>query len=124
MVEALVSVGSKVYLDHPEWPPACITTCVHAILELDPHDDLLRRIAEISTMCEEIERAVKSLIALHGAESEALDSARELEATAAALKRQLLQHYLECRIGEAALQAADLQSSSTSSACENRRRHQ
>jgi hypothetical protein len=82
---------------------------VVATLELDPHDELLRRISEISTMCEEIERAVKSLIALQGEHSEALDSARAIEATAAALKRQLLQHYLECRIGEAALQAASLQ---------------
>jgi hypothetical protein len=82
---------------------------VVATLELDPHDELLRRIAEISTMCEEIERAVKSLIALQGEQSEALDSARAIEATAAELKRQLLQHYLECRIGEAALQAASLQ---------------
>jgi hypothetical protein len=82
---------------------------VVATLEFDPHDELLLRIAEISTMCEEIERAVRSLIALHGAQSEALDSARAIEATAADLKRQLLQHYLECRIGEAALQAASLQ---------------
>ena len=80
-----------------------------ATLELDPHDELLRRIAEISTMCEEIERAVKSLIALQGEQSEALDSARAIEATAAELKRQLLQHYLECRIGEAALEAGALQ---------------
>ena len=82
---------------------------VVATLELDPHDQLLRRIAEISTMCEEIERAVKSLIALHGEHSEALDSARALEATAGSMKRQLLQHYLECRIGEAAQGAAALQ---------------
>ena len=94
------------YLHDPEWPSACITTGVVATLELDSHDELLRRIAEISTMCEEIERAVKSLIELHGDQSEALDSARKLEATATALKRQLLQHYLECRIGEAALQVA------------------
>jgi hypothetical protein len=77
---------------------------VAATLLLDPHDELLRRIGEISTMCEELERAVKSLVELQGEQSESLESARELEATACALKRQLLQHYLECRIGEAALQ--------------------
>jgi len=82
---------------------------VVATLKLDPHDELLRRIAEISTMCEEIEHAVISLIALHGEHSEALDSARALEATAAAMKQQLLQHYLECRIGEAAQGVAALQ---------------
>ena len=79
-----------------------------ATLELDPHDELLRRIAGISGMCEEIERAVKSLIALQGEQSEALESARAIQATAAELKRQLLQHYLECRIGEAAPQGAAL----------------
>jgi len=72
-------------------------------LKPDPHDELLRRIAQISTMCEEIERAVKELIALHGEHSEALESARALEATAAAMRQLLLQHYLECRIGEAAV---------------------
>jgi hypothetical protein len=82
---------------------------VVSTLELDPHDQLLLRIAEISTMCDEIERAVKSLIRLHGEQSEVLDSARSLEATASALKRQLLQHYLECRIGEAAPHARTLQ---------------
>jgi len=69
-------------------------------------NELLRRIGEISTMCEELERAIKSLIELQGEQSESLESARELEATACSLKRQLLQHYLECRIGEAALQVA------------------
>ena len=95
-------------MHHGKWPTDCTRTSVVATLELDPHDELLRRIAEISTLCEEIERAIKSLIALQGEQSEALDSGRALEATVVALKRQLLQHYLECRIGEAALQAAAL----------------
>ena len=85
-----------------KWLTDCYWTSVAATLESDPHDELLRTIAEISTMCEEIERAVRSLIAQHGKQSEALESARALEATVVALKRQLLQHYLECRIGEAA----------------------
>jgi len=97
------------YPQSGKWLPDCSRRCVGPIFESDPHDELLRRIAEISTMCEEVERAVKSLIALHGEHSEALDSARALEATAAAMKRQLLQHYLECRIGEAAQGAAALQ---------------
>ena len=82
---------------------------VETTLQLDPHNELLRRIAEISAMCEEIERAVKSLIALHGEHSEAIDSARALETTAATMRQQLLQHYLECRIGEAAVRSSAAQ---------------
>lgn len=78
-------------------------------LEQDPHDELLRRIAEISALCDEMERAVKRLIALHGENSDALESARALEATAASMRQQLLQHYLECRIGEAAVRGSALQ---------------
>jgi hypothetical protein len=85
------------------------TTSADNTLEPDPHDELLRRVAEISMMCEEIERAVQSLIALHGEHGEALDSARALETTAAAMRQQLLQHYLECRIGEAAVRTSALQ---------------
>ena len=92
----------------PNWPPDCLSKRVVSTLELEPHDELLRHIAEISTLCEELDRAVKSLVALQGEQSEALESARAIEATAAELKRQLLQHYLECRIGETALQTAVL----------------
>ena len=96
-------------MNDPNWPPDCLTNRVVSTLELDPHDELLRHIAEISTMCDEIDRAVKSLVALQGEQSEALESARAIEATTAELKRQLLQHYLECRIGEAAMPAGALQ---------------
>ena len=68
----------------------------------DSHEDLLHQIAEISAMCEQIERAVQSLIERYGENSEAARSAKTLGATAAALKPQLLEYYLECRIGEAA----------------------
>ncbi|MBZ5595203.1 MAG: hypothetical protein LAP39_23405 [Acidobacteriia bacterium] len=71
---------------------------------IDRHDELLRRVAEISTLCEEIEHAVQLLIDYHTARNEGVDSVRALEATVGQLKRQLLQHYLECRIGEAALE--------------------
>jgi hypothetical protein len=66
------------------------------------HDELLRRIADISAMCEQIERAVQSLIEPHDELSDTVASGRALEAAVLALKRQLLQYYLECRIGEAA----------------------
>ena len=53
-------------------------------------------------MCEQMERAVQSLIQRHGEQNEAVTSARTLQASVAALKPQLLEYYLECRIEEAA----------------------
>lgn len=72
-----------------------------SILELD--NELLQRIDEISSLCERIEHAVDALIEQHGSRSETVDSAQALQRSVLALKRQLLQHYLECRIEGAAL---------------------
>jgi hypothetical protein len=90
---------------HLEWLPDCTTPCVCTSLVPDPDGELLRRVVEISGLCEEMERAVQSLIDYHAERSESVENLRVLEATVAGLKRQLLQHYLECRIGEAALEA-------------------
>lgn len=72
---------------------------------MDRDGELLRRVVEISTLCEEMERAVRSLVDYHAEQSGNVDSLRVLEDTVAGLKSQLLQHYLECRIGEASLEA-------------------
>ncbi len=69
------------------------------------NDELLNRIEEISVLCERIERAVEALVARHGDRSETVNSAKRLQASVAALKRELLQHYLEYRIAEAARMA-------------------
>jgi hypothetical protein len=68
----------------------------------DLNEELLHRIEEISVLCERIERAVEALVARHGDRSETVNSARGLRASVAALKRELLQHYLEYRIADAA----------------------
>ena len=73
----------------------------------DLNDELLNRIEEISLLCERIEHAVEALIARHGDRSETVNSARALQASVAALKRELLQHYLEYRIADAARMAAN-----------------
>ncbi len=71
------------------------------------NDELLNRIEEISVLCERIERAVQALVARHGERSETVHSARGLQISVAALKRELLQHYLEYRIADAARMAED-----------------
>jgi hypothetical protein len=71
-----------------------------SIYQLD--NELLQRIEEISSLCEQIERAVKALIERYGARSETVASAQALQASVVALKRELLQHYLEYRIADAA----------------------
>lgn len=84
--------GDRIAFDH----------CVSAprIYEMD--HELLQRIEEISSLCERIEQAVDVLIERHGARSETVVSAKALQGSVAALKRELLQHYLEYRIADAA----------------------
>lgn len=61
----------------------------------------MRRIAEISSLQKQIEHTVESLVARHGDKSETVGPAKALAASVTALKRELLQHYLEYRIAEA-----------------------
>ena len=68
----------------------------------DLDNELLQRIEEISGLCESIEHAVGTLIQRHGDRSETVASARALQTSVTALKRELLQHYLEYRIADAA----------------------
>lgn len=58
-------------------------------------NELLQRIAEISSQVDRIERAVDALIQHHGDRSETVDSARAVHVSLMALKRELFQHYLE-----------------------------
>lgn len=68
----------------------------------DLDNELLERIEEISSLCERIERAVQALVQRYGERSETVASAKALQVSVAALKRELLQHYLEYRIADAA----------------------
>ena len=74
---------------------------VSAASNNDPNRELMRRIAEISSLQEQIKHTVQSLVAQHGEASETVAPAKALVASVSALKRELLQHYLECCIAEA-----------------------
>jgi hypothetical protein len=68
----------------------------------DLDNEFLQRIEEISSLCDRIERATDALVQRHGDRSETVGSARALQVSVTALKRELLQHYLEYRIADAA----------------------
>jgi hypothetical protein len=75
---------------------------VSATSNSNPTDELMNRIAEISSLQEQIDNTVQALVARHGEQSEMVAPAKALAASVNQLKRELLQHYLECRIAEAA----------------------
>jgi len=68
----------------------------------DSHGELLHRVTEISLLCQQVERAVDSLVEYHRQEAEPFASARALRAAVSELRGRVLQHYLECCIEEAA----------------------
>jgi hypothetical protein len=72
----------------------------NSIYDLD--QELLQRIEEISSLCERVEHAVDALIERYGIPNETVASAQALQTSVTALKRELLQHYLEYRIADAA----------------------
>jgi len=83
------------------WPSACPKLDVSAVSNNDPNPELMRRIAEISSLKEQIEHTVDSLVARHGETSDSVAPAKALAASVTALKRELLKQYLECCIAEA-----------------------
>ncbi len=97
-----ISLTLKTLLPSPlgRWIAPC--HCVSTASLHDLNDELLHRIEEISVLCERIEQAVEVLVERHGDRSETVHSARRLQDSVAALKRELLQHYLEYRIADAA----------------------
>ena len=84
------------------WQQDCVLNCVGSVSLQDLDNELLSRIEEISSLCQRIERAVEALVVQHGDLSEAVSSAKALHGSVTALKRELLQHYLEYRIADAA----------------------
>ena len=83
------------------WLLACTGLGVSATSNNGPNTELMRRIAEISSLKDQIERTVDSLVARHGEKSASVAPAKALAASVTALKRELLQQYLECCIAEA-----------------------
>jgi hypothetical protein len=68
----------------------------------DLDNELLQRIEEISSLCDRIERAMEALVQRDGDQSETVGTARALQVSVTALRRELLHQYLEYRIAEAA----------------------
>jgi hypothetical protein len=68
----------------------------------DLDNELLQRIEEISSLWDRIERAMDALVQRHGDQSETVGTARALQVSVTALRRELLHQYLEYRIAEAA----------------------
>ncbi|HKW99155.1 MAG TPA: hypothetical protein VJN43_15555 [Bryobacteraceae bacterium] len=77
---------------------------VHSTTEL--HAGLLRQIAEISSLQDQVQLAVQTMSKRHGDPSEAVACAKALETAVTDLKRDLVRHYFEYRI-VAAAQAMD-----------------
>jgi hypothetical protein len=69
---------------------------------MNAHVELLQRIGEVSSLCTEVSEALQSMIDQHGGEAEKVASARALQSALSGLKRELVRHYLDCRILEAA----------------------
>lgn len=64
--------------------------------------ELIQQIAEISALRDELEQAVCALREGEGDPSEAISLAKALETLARGLKQDLVRHYFECRISQAA----------------------
>jgi len=65
-------------------------------------NELLECIEKLSLLCGRIERATDAVVQRHGDRSGVVESARALHFSLAALKRQLLQHFLAYCIADAA----------------------
>ena len=84
------------------WLQECIPKHVGTVSMHDLDRELLERIEEISLLCERVEQGVTDLIQRYGTRNETVASAKALHTSVTALKRELLQHYLEFRIADAA----------------------
>jgi hypothetical protein len=69
---------------------------------MNADEELLQRIADVSSLCGQVSAALQSMIERQGAEAEPVASARALQCALSGLKRELVRHYLDCRIREAA----------------------
>ena len=70
---------------------------------MNADEELLQRIADVSSLCGQVSAALQSMIERHGGgEAEPVAWARALQCALSGLKRELVRHYLDCRIREAA----------------------
>jgi hypothetical protein len=78
---------------------------VHAVsrpFSTNANEELLQRIADVTSLCSQVSEALEIMIDQQGGQGEPVTSARALRAALCDLKRELLRHYLDCRIMEAA----------------------
>ena len=64
----------------------------------EQHADLLRHIAEISSILDQLENTVRLFAERHGNLTLAVDCAKAFQSAVADLKSEMLQQYLEYRI--------------------------
>jgi hypothetical protein len=74
---------------------------VSPLFSTNADEELLQRIAEITTLCRDVSEALQTMIDGHGNEGEPVASARALRTALCDLKRELVRHFLDCRIMEA-----------------------
>jgi len=67
----------------------------------DENGELLGRISEISELHRQLEHMIQALCDQHGDRNETVASARALRTGLQDLKRELIRHYLDCRISQA-----------------------
>lgn len=64
-------------------------------------EELLQRIAEVTTLCSQVSEALQDMIDRHGNDGAPVTAARALRTALCDLKRELVRHFLDCRIMEA-----------------------
>jgi hypothetical protein len=74
----------------------------------DRHAELLRHIAEISSILEQLEEAVDLFVERHGELSHAVAAAQACRSAVVGLKREMLRQYLDYRIAAAEASAASM----------------
>jgi hypothetical protein len=74
---------------------------VSPLFSTNADEELLQRIAEVTTLCTQVSEALQTMIDRHGDEGEPVTAARALRTALCDLKRELVRHFLDYRIMEA-----------------------
>jgi hypothetical protein len=74
---------------------------VRPLFSTNADEELLQRIAEVTMLCSQVSESLQTMIDRHGNEGEPVTSARALRTALCDLKRELVRHFLDCRIMEA-----------------------
>ena len=74
----------------------------------DRHAELLRHVAEISSILDQLDGAVEVFVERHGELSHAVAAAQACRSAVVDLKREMLRQYLDYRIATAEASAASM----------------